>query len=129
MAGNDPPIGTRCCTPPAPGLRMLTFPDCTQAGVLGLDEIFAAAYREGKQAAEKTAEEIVERLSVNNYIAPAVRQQYCDLMIEAYGKYVASRARDSHTQSAPCVPPAKAQGRTGLLSRLFKCWRSTRAAK
>ena len=129
MAGYDPPIGVRCCTPPSPGLRMLTFPDGTQAGVFGLDEIFAAAFREGRPANAETAQEMVERLSVNNYVAPSVRQQYCDLVIEEYSTYVESRRANSHTQSASCVPPPKAEGRAGLFSRLFKCWRSARPTK
>ena len=129
MAGYDPPIGVRCCTPPTPGLRMLTFPDGTQAGVFGLDEIFAAAFREGRPANAETAQEIVRRLSAENYVAPSVRQQCCDLVIEEYSKYVESRRANSHTQSASCVPPPKAEGRAGLFSRLFKCWRSARPTK
>jgi len=129
MAGYDPPIGVRCCTPPTPGLRMLTFPDGTQAGVFGLDEIFAAAYREGRPANGETAQEIVRRLSAENYVAPGVGQQYCDLIIKEYSTYVESRRANSHTQSASCVPPPKAEGRAGLFSRLFKCWRSARPTK
>lgn len=91
MAEYDPPIGACCCAPPTPGLRMLTFPDGTQAGVVGLNEIFAAAYEEGRLANAETAEEIVEKLSVNNYVAPSVRKEYCDLMIEEYRKYVENR--------------------------------------
>ena len=129
MAGYDPPIGVRCCTPPSPGLRMLTFPDGTQAGVFGLDEIFAAAFREGRPANGETAQEIVRRLSAENYVAPGVGQQYCDLIIKEYSTYVESRRANSHTQSASCVPPPKAEGRAGLFSRLFKCWRSARPTK
>jgi hypothetical protein len=124
MAVYDPPIGVRCCTPPTSGLRMLTFPDGTQAGVFGLDEIFAAAYREGRLVNAETAEEIVERLSVNNYIAPVVRRKYCDLVIEEYGKYVESRTVNTLAQGVSCGSSGESQGRTGLLLRILRRWRS-----
>ena len=49
MSDFDKPMGTCCCVPPAPGLRLLTFPDGTQSGVFGLDEAFAAVYAKGSR--------------------------------------------------------------------------------
>ena len=105
--------------PPAPGLRLLTFPDGTQSGVFGLDEAFAAVYAEGGQVHPETAEEIIEQLSVKNYIAPTVRQKYLDLIIEEYGRYVKKQEENRHKQgvSASDVPHT---GRTRWFSRLFR---------
>ena len=88
---DDTPKGMYCCVPPTPGRRMLTFPDGSQVGVMGLNEILADMCAEGRQANAKTAEEIVERLSENNYITPSFRQQYCEVLTEEYRQYVKIR--------------------------------------
>ena len=119
MSDYDAPKGTCCCTPPTPGLRMLTFPDGTQSGVFGLEEIFAAVCAEGRQVSADTTEEIVERLTAKNYIAPTVRQQYRDLLIEEYGRYVASRESSSHKQHVAGGALMNAGRKPGLLSRIF----------
>jgi hypothetical protein len=58
---------------------------------MGLNEILLDVYTAGRLASAETAEEIVERLSEKNYIAPSFQQQYCDLLLEEYRKYVKSR--------------------------------------
>jgi hypothetical protein len=87
MQGNTPK-GMYCCVPPTPGRRILTFPDGSQVGVMGLNEILSDMYAEGRQADGETAEEIVERLSENNYVTPSFKQQYCEVLIEEYRHYV-----------------------------------------
>jgi hypothetical protein len=96
---------------------MLTFPDGTQTGVMGLNEILAAVYDEGRQVSRETAEEIVERLAVKNYILASVRREYCDLLIEEYRKYVDAR---SPTPPGEASRIETATGRRGFLSRLLK---------
>lgn len=112
--------GNCCCALPIPGLRMLTFPDGTKAGVMGLNEILAAVYAEGRQANTETAEEIVERLAGRNYIAPSSRPIYRDLLMEEYRHYVRNRVDSGPKQSAR--PGAGTGGREekGLLARLLK---------
>ncbi len=120
MAAYDPAQGPFCCRPPTPGLRMLTFPDGTQAGVLDLNEILAAVYEEGRQVSTDTAEEIVERLAVKNYIIPSARKQYSDVILEEYAKYVESRADKSDTNAPLSGPLRNQKRRRGILSRLLK---------
>lgn len=110
-------MGATCCAPTTPGFRMLTFPDGTQAGVVGLDAIFAAVYSEGMPVSTDTAREIVERLGTQNYIVSSAREQYCDVVIGEYRKYVEGRAPAK--PQAPCLQVTRA-GRTGLLSRVLK---------
>lgn len=125
MAGYDPPIGARCCTPSTPGLRMLIFRDGTQAGVFGLNEIFAELYGADRPVNAETAEEIVQRLSINNYVAPAVRHEYCDVVIEEYRKYVESRRGCERGRSVTSELPHKSRSKAGLLRKLFGWRRST----
>ena len=99
---------------------MLTFPEGTQSGVFGLDEILAAVYAEGRQVGPDTAEEIVERLAAKNYIAPSVRQRYCDLLIEEYGRYVENRLNSGDKQEVSAGSLSDGGRRAGLLSRLFR---------
>jgi hypothetical protein len=126
MSDPNIPQGTCCCTPPSPGLRKLTFPDGTQAGVFGLDEILAAVYSEGMPVSAETAREIVERLAMKNYIAPSVRQQYGDLVIQEYGKYAKSQTDNSRRQEPALRSLPAADRKTGLLSRFFRVRRSGR---
>ena len=74
---------------------MLKFPDNTQVCVIGLDEILAELYSEGKQANQETAEEIINRLEAKkNYIPSSdrTRKQYSYVLLKEYRKCVASRA-------------------------------------
>ena len=120
MSDFDKPMGTCCCVPPAPGLRLLTFPDGTQSGVFGLDEAFAAVYAEGGQVHPETAEEIIEQLSVKNYIAPTIRQKYFDLIIEEYGRYVKRQEENRGKQDLSASNVSQTGRRTRWFSRLFR---------
>jgi hypothetical protein len=70
---------------------MLTFPDGYQIGVTGLDEIFEDVHRERKAPDTETVTEIVDRLSVKNYIAPTARKRYEDLLLKEYHKFCQSK--------------------------------------
>ena len=73
----------------------MSFPDDIQVRVYGLDEILADLYSEGRQANEKTAEEIINRLEAKkNYIPSSdrVRREYAYILLKEYRKYVKDRA-------------------------------------
>jgi hypothetical protein len=73
---------------------MLRFPDGTQVRVIGLDEILADLYSEGRQANKETAEEITKRLEAQqNYIPSSelTRREYAYLLQKEYQEYVESR--------------------------------------
>lgn len=112
--------GMYCCTVPMDGVRMLSFPDGTKSGVVGLDEIFVAVYTEGRAVTTETAEEIVERLSTKNYIVPSVRSKYADLLLEEYGKYVQGMEKGRSSADPTCEASADTEQKKGFLSRLLK---------
>ena len=71
---------------------MLKFPDGTKIRVIGLDEIMADLYSEGRQPNKETAEEILDRLEKNNnYIPPSARREYKSVLLKEYRDYVADR--------------------------------------
>ncbi len=76
-----------CCAPPRI-LTKLTFPDGSQASVVGLNEILAALHAEGREVNATTAEEIVRRMAAKNYIPSSAREEYGQLLIREYRKYV-----------------------------------------
>ncbi len=117
---DEAPKGMYCCVPPTPGLRMLTFPDGSQTGVMGLNEILAAVYDEGRQVSRETAEEIVERLAVKNYILSSVRQEYCDFLVEEYRKYVDARSPTAPGETSPSATGCSGTGRKGVLSKMLR---------
>lgn len=73
---------------------MLKFPDETQVGLNGLDDILAELYAEGRKATNETAEEIVKRLEdKRNYIpnSDRVRREYAYALLREYRKFVEDR--------------------------------------
>ncbi len=76
-----------CCSS-IKGLTRLTFPDGEQVAVIGLDEILAVIYAEGRQVTAETAKEILKRVERKNYVASCVRDEYQELLLKEYRKYV-----------------------------------------
>jgi len=68
---------------------MLKFPDETQVRVIGLDEILADLYSEGRQPNKETAEEIINRLEAKkNYIPSSdrTRKEFSYVLLKEYRK-------------------------------------------
>jgi hypothetical protein len=79
-----------CCAPPL-DQRMLRFPDGIQCGVIGLDDVLADIYSEGRDASEETAQEIMDRLeAMKNYIpsSDSVLKEYVDVLLKEYMNYI-----------------------------------------
>ena len=80
---------------PAVGRRVLKFPDDTQVGVMGLDDIMAQLYAEGWKPIDETGEEIIERLEDENNYIPSngrVRREYNYALLKEYKKYIKERS-------------------------------------
>ena len=76
----------------------MKFPDDTQVGVIGLDEIMAELYTEGRKATDEIAEEIISRLeSRKNYIPSTerVRKEYAYILLKEYRQFVKERSASS----------------------------------
>jgi hypothetical protein len=74
---------------------MLKFPDDTQVGVIGLDDVMAELYAEGRKANDETAEEIIERLEARKNYIPSSEQahrEYVYVLLKEYRKYVKDRS-------------------------------------
>ena len=74
---------------------MLKFFDDTQVGVIGLDDIMAELYAEGRKATDRAAEEIIERLEASNNYIPSterVRKEYTYVLLNEYRAYVKDRS-------------------------------------
>jgi hypothetical protein len=83
---------------------MLKFPDDTQVGVLGLDDIMAELYAEGRQASDETAEEIIKRVEVKNNYVPSsdrVRKEYAYVLLKEYRTYAKDRSDSNRKQHLP----------------------------
>jgi len=74
---------------------MLNFPDDTQVGVIGLDDIMAELHAEGRKATNETAEKIIKRLeSRKNYIPSSerARREYAYVLLKEYRTYLKDRS-------------------------------------
>jgi len=77
---------------------MLKFPDDTQVGVIGLDDIMLELYAQGRKATDETAEEIIKRLEAKkNYIpsADSTHKEYAYVLLKEYRMYVKERSSSS----------------------------------
>jgi hypothetical protein len=79
-----------CCAQPK-GLTKITFLDGTQISVIGLEEILTAACAEGKPANLETAKEMLKKVEAKNYVASCSREEYPDLLLKEYRKYLERR--------------------------------------
>ena len=73
---------------------MLKFPDGTKIRVIGLDEILANLYSKGREANQKTAEEIIRRLEDQRNFIPSsdrTRKEYAYVLLKEYREYIAGR--------------------------------------
>jgi Ca2+-binding EF-hand superfamily protein len=74
---------------------MLKFFDDTEVGVIGLDDIMAELYIEGRKATDETVREIIKRLETrNNYIPSSerVRKEYAYVLLKEFRSYVKERS-------------------------------------
>jgi hypothetical protein len=70
---------------------MLRFPDNTQVRVIGLSEILADLYSQGREANQETAEEIINRLEAGkNYIPSSdrTRKEFAHVLLKEYREYL-----------------------------------------
>ena len=84
-----------CCGPSIPGIRRITLPDGDQAGLIGLDAVIEALYREGKLPEDSTAMEMINRLREKNYInysSPA-QELYQKALLNEYQSYFERKKR------------------------------------
>jgi predicted nucleic acid-binding protein len=82
---------------------MLRFADGTETAVVGLSEIMADLYSEGRQANHETAQEIVNRLEANkNYIPSSylTRKEFTYVLLKEYKEYIKVR-NDNSPKQAP----------------------------
>jgi hypothetical protein len=66
---------------------MITLPDDSKAGLMGLDQIFEDLYKGEVKSDDETAAEIVRRLRKQNYITPSIRHLYEEALLKEYEKY------------------------------------------
>jgi hypothetical protein len=74
---------------------MLKFFDDTEVGVIGLEDIMAELYADGRKATDETAEEIIKRLEAKkNYIpsSEGAHKEYAYVLLKEYRAYVKERS-------------------------------------
>jgi hypothetical protein len=84
-----------CCGPSIPGIRKIIFPDGDQVGLIGLDAVMEALYKEGKPPNESTVMEMIARLREKNYISnssPAL-ELYQQALLNEYQRFVGRKKR------------------------------------
>jgi len=80
---------------PVVNRRLLKFPDDSQVGVIGLDDILAELYAQGRKPTEETAEKIIQRLEEKKNFIPSterVRRQYAYVLLREYRNYLKDRS-------------------------------------
>jgi hypothetical protein len=67
---------------------MITFPDGTKSGIIGLDEVFEELAGQSRQPSEATAEEILNKVENRNYIPSSQRHIYKHLFLEEFRRFL-----------------------------------------
>ncbi len=67
---------------------MITFPDGTKSGIIGLDAVMEDLYKQGKTANDTTGLEMIEKLDNFNYIPSSQRHIYKFLLREEYRRFL-----------------------------------------
>ena len=83
------------CGSSIPGVRKIILPDGDQVGLIGVDAIMEALYKERKLPDESTAMELITRLRERNYIgdSPKVLELYKKSLLNEYRRFVERRKR------------------------------------
>ena len=83
------------CGSSMPGVRKITFPDGDQVGLIGLDTVMEALYKEGRQPDDSTATEMITRLRENNYISDSspARDLYHKALLKEYQRFFERKKR------------------------------------
>ena len=74
--------------------RILKFPDDTQVGVIGLDDIMTELCAEGRKATDETVQEIIKRLEARRNFIPSselARKDYSCVLLKEYRTYLKNR--------------------------------------
>jgi hypothetical protein len=74
---------------------LLRFPDDSQVGVMGLDDILAELYAQDRKPTDETAEEIIQGLEEKGNFIPSserVRREYAYVLMREYKGYVKDRS-------------------------------------
>jgi hypothetical protein len=84
-----------CCGPSIPGIRKITFPDGDQVGLVGLDTVLEAVFKEGKLADDSTAMDLINRLREKNYIplSSSAEELYKKALLKEYKRFYESKKR------------------------------------
>jgi hypothetical protein len=84
-----------CNMPGIEETRQLVFPDGGKIRIKGLDRLFEIAYREGKLPDKYAADELVDRLSEENYIPSSepARFEYKAVVLKEYRKFVEKKEK------------------------------------
>jgi hypothetical protein len=77
------------------GVRRITLPDGDQVGIIGLDSVMEALYKEGKRPEGSTVMEMITRLRGKNYIScssPAL-ELYQKALLDEYQRFFERKKR------------------------------------
>jgi hypothetical protein len=80
------PKSKECLLLPFAGVTILVFPDSSKAVIIGLDDIIAEAYAEGRPVNRTTAGAILKKVAERNNVERSKRKWYQDHILDEYRK-------------------------------------------
>ncbi len=81
------------------GVKMLTFPDGSKVGVIGLYEAMEDLYNEGQPADFDSGDKLIKRLDGKNYFPPSDINIYRMLLQSEYKVFLEDRDAARKTNS------------------------------
>lgn len=85
-----------CCCIQFKGVTKITFADGDQVAIVGLDEVLGAMSTENRPANDETAEVMMARLVMKNYIPSSedARREYRYALLKAYREHMKRQAEN-----------------------------------
>jgi hypothetical protein len=86
-----------CCCVQFKGVTKITFADGDQVAIVGLDEVLATISAENMPANDDTAEIMIARLVMKNYIPSSedARREYRYALLKAYREHMKRQVEDN----------------------------------
>lgn len=83
-------MGEICCTPCCSRITKVQI-GLVEVGLVALGDIFEKLHVSGRKPEEIDGRELLQEVSMHNYIPPSAWDEYASTLIEEYRKYCSSK--------------------------------------
>ena len=83
-------MGEICCSPSGSRITKVRI-GLVEVGLVALGDTFEKLYERGRKPEDLDGRELLQEVSMHNYIPPSAWDEYASTLIEEYRKYCSSK--------------------------------------